>query len=239
MTVINWRSVQRNLGKLYPGLVDGQPGPKTWIGLVAYAAPTAASGGDAVTLRGRKLAEVADDYGITTAERIAGFLSNTTHETGDYERLRENLYFTSGALIRATWPTRFATAADARLFVRNPEALANKVYARPREGNLNLGDGWRYRGGGDFQVTFANGYHAAELDLGLPLLAHPELIETPAVALLAGLAYWRRAKLAQYFDAKQPKRARAVANAGNPDFPNPVGWNDVSARHERLMELLV
>lgn len=238
MTAVNWRKAQQRLGRLYSGTVDGQDGPKTWIGLVGFAAPTAAPGGDAVTLRGRKLAEVADTFGLTTAERIAGFLSNTTHETGDYKRLRENLFYRSAAQIRATWRTRFKTDADAAPFVGNPEALANKVYARPAEGNIRPGDGWLFRGGGDFQLTFANGYAAAGADLNLPLFAHPELIETPAVALLAGLFYWRHTGLGRYFDAGQPKRARAVANAGDPDFPDPIGWPDVQARHNRLMELL-
>lgn len=123
--------------------------------------------------------------------------------------------------------------------MRNSEALANKVYARPKEGNVNPGDGWRYRGGGDFQTTFLNGYRATGEDLGLPLVDHPEMIETPSIAILAGLSYWRRNRLAQYFDAGQPKRGRAKLNTGDPDATNPIGWPDVEARYNRLMELLV
>lgn len=237
-TPIDWTKVQRALGKRYAGVVDGQAGTKTWIGLVDFAAPAQPDGADATTLRGRKLSDVAEDYGLTTAERVAGFLSNTTHETGDYTRLREVLYFTTAARIRATWPTRFATDAAAQPFVRNAPALANFVYARPREGNVNPWDGWSYRGGGDFQVTFRNAYAAAGADLSLPLADHPELIETPAVAVLAGLWYWRRVNLGRYFDIGQPKRARALVNSGNPDFSDPIGWDDVSARHERLMGVL-
>lgn len=248
MTAIDWRGVQTRLGKLYAGAIDGREGPKSWIGIVDYAAPSQPNGSDAVTLRGRKLAEVAGAYGLTTAERVAGFLSNTAHETGDYRKLRENLYYKTVASIRGTWPHRFPTDASAAPFVRNPEALANRVYARPGEGNVMPGDGFRFRGGGDYQTTFrgfpttakhpASGYTALVEDLGLPLLDHPELIEAPAVAILSGLSYWRRNRLARFYDAGQPKRARALVNCGDPDAAHPIGWDDVLARHTRLMALL-
>lgn len=239
MTAINWRRAQERLGKLYGGTIDGVEGVKSWIGVVDFSAPSQPNGTDAITLRGRKLAEVAHTFELVTAERVAGFLSNAAHETGDFKRLRENLYYTTAAQIRRTWPSRFPTDASAAPFVRNSEALANKVYARPKEGNVNPGDGWRYRGGGDFQTTFLNGYRATGEDLGLPLVDHPEMIETPSIAILAGLSYWRRNRLAQYFDAGQPKRGRAKLNTGDPDATNPIGWPDVEARYNRLMELLV
>jgi putative chitinase len=232
----DWRRVQTRLGPLYPATIDGDPGAKTWSGLVGFAAPAASA--DAVTLRGQKLAEVAEHYGLTTAERIAGFLSNAAHETSEFTRLRENLNYTSAAQIRRTWPSRFATDAAAAAYVRNPIALANKVYARTGEGNVNPGDGWRYRGGGDFQITFRNGYVATGEGLGLPLEDHPELIETPGVAVLAGLLWFSIHGLAAFYDAGQPLQARSVINTGGPGNPSPIGWPDVKLRHERLLNLL-
>ena len=237
-TPIDWSRTQTRLGKLYTGKIDGIEGPKSWIGIVDFSTPAVDNGLDRITLRGRKLAEVAHDYGLTTAERIAGFLANVAHETGDFTRLRENLYYKSAAQIRRTWPSRFPTEASAAPFVRNPEALANKVYTRPKEGNTQPGDGWKFRGGGDFMTTFRNGYKRAGEALGLPLEQFPEMIETPAVSILAGLAYWKANNVARYFDLGQPKRARALVNTGNPDNPNPIGWDDVSNRYDRLMELL-
>lgn len=238
MTAINWRSVQVRLGKQYPGKIDGIEGPLSWIGVVDFAAPSQPNGSDAITLRGRQLAASAEDFGLVTAERVAGYLSNVTHETGDFTRLRENLYYTSASRIRQTWPSRFPTDASATPYVRNPIALANLVYARPKEGNTRPGDGWLFRGGGDIQTTFANGYRAAGEDLDLPLYEHPEMIETPAVACLTGLSYWRRNRLNRFYDAGTPKRGRALLNTGNPDYASPIGWGDVLARYNRLMELL-
>jgi len=238
MSAIDWAGVQRRLGRYYPGMVDGVDGPMTWIGLVGFAAPTAAPGGDAVTLRGRTLAGVNEEFGLITAARIAGYLSNTPHETGDFGRLREDLYYTTARQIRRTWPTRFSTDAAAQPYVRNPEALANRVYARPNEGNTRAGDGWRFRGGGDFQITFRNGYRRAGTAIGKPLEDHPELIETPAVAVLAALNFWQSNGLNGFYDRGEPKRARALANCGNADAAAPIGWDDVQRRHNRLMTLL-
>ena len=237
-TSIDWLKVQKRLGKLYPYKADGLAREHTWIGVVGFAAPSADPGGNAVTLRGRKLAEVQAEFQFNTAERIAGFLSNTSHETGDYSKLRESLYYTDAGHIRDTWPSRFARDADAAPYVRHEQALANFVYARNHEGNTRPGDGWLFRGGGDLQTTFANGFRATGQDLALPLYDHPELIESPSIALLAGLSYWRRNEMARFYDAGTPKRGRALANAGDPDYPNPIGWPDVQSRHNRLMELL-
>lgn len=245
MTAMNWAIIQKRLAAngLYPGKLDGIGGPQSWIGLVGFAAPSQPNGADATTLRGRKLATSAAVYGLTSAECVAGFLSQTTHETGDYRVLRENLYYKTVASIRAIWPSRFPTDASAAPYVRNPEALANSVYARPNEGNTNPGDGWLFRGGGDFQTTFKNGYARLAKATGYPMVDHPELIETPAVAVLAGLVYFQSAGLGKYYDAGQPKQARSLANAGRPDVANPIGWDDgqpsdVKPRFERLMEIL-
>ena len=238
MSAIDWSGVQHRLGRYYPGMVDGVASAMTWIGLVGYAAPSASAGDDAVTLRGRKLAEMWESAGLTTPDRIAGLLSNIAHETGDFTRLRESLYYTTARQIRITWPTRFTTDSAAQPYVRNPEALANRVYARPEEGNTATGDGWRYRGGGDIQVTFRNGYRAAGARLGLPLEAHPELIEAPATALLTALGYWKANGLNAYFDRGEPRAARSLINTGQPDAPYPGGWDDVEPRHARLVALL-
>jgi putative chitinase len=49
---------------------------------------------------------------------------------------------------------RFPTLASCAPYVRNPEALANYVYAnRMGNGPPASGDGWRHRGFGPFQIT--------------------------------------------------------------------------------------
>lgn len=210
----------------------------TWPHLLAVAAPNANPHGDAIALRATKLSTVAAEFGLTTPARIAGFLANIAHETGDFHRLRENLNYSTAARIRMIWPTHFASDAAAQPFVGQPEALANKVYARPGEGNTHPGDGWRFRGGGDIQLTFRNGFVRVGRALGVPLEEHPELIESPGLAIAAALVYWRDAKVNTLLDAGKPKRARSLVNAGTPNNLAPIGWPDVSARYARLLAAL-
>src|SRR5688572_5216436 len=90
--------------------------------------------------------------GIDTPLRRAHFLAQVAHESGGFKRLVENLNYSADALVR-TWPSRF-DAATAKQYARQPERIANKVYAgRLGNGDETSGDGWRYRGRGYIQLT--------------------------------------------------------------------------------------
>lgn len=119
------------------------------------------------------------------------FLGQVLHESGMLEKVEESLTYTTAARICAVWPSRFKTAADAAPCVRNPQALANRVYGG-RMGNVQPGDGWRYRGRGLLQVTGRDNYATVGRVLGLDLLANPDLLARPDVALRASIAWWER-----------------------------------------------
>lgn len=120
---------------------------------------------------------------------IDDFLGQVLHESGMLERLEENLNYTRAERLCEVWPTRFKTAGDAEKFVRNPAALANKVYGG-RMGNTDPGDGYRYRGRGLIQVTGRDNYAAVARATGLDLLANPDMLAQPAIALRASIAWW-------------------------------------------------
>lgn len=91
---------------------------------------------------------------INTKRGIAHFLAQLGHETGYLARLTENLMYSTPERLMKVWPKRFPTVASAMPYVRNPEKLANFVYAgRMGNGVPESGDGWRYRGAGGFQIT--------------------------------------------------------------------------------------
>lgn len=128
-------------------------------------------------------------FGITTPARLAAFLAQALHESAQCRRLRENLNYSAEALLK-TFPRHFdANLADE--CARQPKRIANRVYAnRLGNGDEASGDGWRYRGGGLFGLTFKDNYRACSLALNRNLVGNPEWIETPEGACLSAAWYW-------------------------------------------------
>ena len=83
---------------------------------------------------------------ITTPLRIAHFAAQIATESGGMTRLEKSLFYTAERLCQV-WPKRFPTLVSVKPYAGNPKALAEKVYGG-RLGNVQPGDGWRYRGGG-------------------------------------------------------------------------------------------
>lgn len=122
-------------------------------------------------------------------KELACFLGQILHESGRLRRVEENLNYTTAARIRAVWPSRFKTEGDAEACVRNPVRLANTVYGN-RMGNMDPGDGWKYRGRGLIQVTGRGNYWVVGRKLGVDLVAQPDLLAQPEWALRGALAWW-------------------------------------------------
>lgn len=130
-------------------------------------------------------------YEITTAARMAAFLAQLAHESGQLKRLAENLNY-SALRLTQVWPARFPTVDKARLYERNPEKLADYVYAkRLGNGDTASGDGWRYRGRGLIQLTGRGNYRSAASGIGQPLEEQPELLEQPGAAALSAAWFWK------------------------------------------------
>jgi putative chitinase len=143
-------------------------------------------------------------FAITTPARIAGFLAQCHVESAGLTRLEENLWYTTPARLVAVWPSRFRTPALAQPFVRNPERLANRVYAgRIGNGPEASGDGWRFRGRGLKQLTGRANYADAARSLGRPYLEQPDLVAAPADAALTAAWFFAKAGCNALADAQQ------------------------------------
>lgn len=130
-------------------------------------------------------------FGITTKARIAAFLAQLHHESQGFTRTEENLYYTTPERIRTMWPTRVTSLADAAKLCRNPQALANTVYAnRLGNGDPASGDGWRYRGRGLIQLTGRTNYHVASDALGADYVRDPDAVAAPSGACLTAAWFW-------------------------------------------------
>src|SRR5262245_22263360 len=88
------------------------------------------------------------DFGIDTPRKVAHFLSQVGSESGGFAIAIENMSYTAARLMKV-WPKRFKTLEKAKQYEKNPQKLANFVYAnRMGNGDTASGDGFRYRGRG-------------------------------------------------------------------------------------------
>jgi putative chitinase len=110
--------------------------------------------------------------------RAAHFFAQTSHETGNFKAFSENLNY-SAAGLQGTFGKYFPGALE-ESYARNPEKIANRVYAdRMGNGNEASGDGWKYRGRGALQLTGKSNYKAFADYLGKPeIMDNPDLVAT-------------------------------------------------------------
>ena len=141
-------------------------------------------------------------WGIDKSLRhVAGFLAHTSHESGHFARVEENLNYSAQRLM-AVWPRRFPTLQRAQHFAHNPEELANEVYGgRMGNGPAASGDGWRNRGRGLIQLTGADNYRAYFAAVGLPDDADRDMILLPHYAADSAGWFWSRAGCNDLMDA--------------------------------------
>ena len=102
-------------------------------------------------------------YEIDSRYRQAAFLAQTAHESGSFVYVRE---------------------------IWGPTAAQTRYGGRADLGNVVAGDGYFFRGRGLIQVTGRANYAACGKALGLPLLAHPELLEEPENAARSAGWFW-------------------------------------------------
>jgi putative chitinase len=126
------------------------------------------------------------------APEAAGFVSTLLGESDLFRRLEEDLCYSAAGLM-VTWPKRY-TWDLATAHARKPELIAAHVYDG-RMGNTLPGDGYRYRGRGYIQITGRDNYTAIGRALDIDLVAHPEKLLDPPIAMAASLAYWDAHKL--------------------------------------------
>lgn len=140
------------------------------------------------------------EFGIDrNYDRIAAFIAQIAHESGELRRLVESLKYTKASTICNTWPERFPTEADAAPYVSTKgvnngkdQALANRVYGgRLGNGDIASGDGWKFRGRGLIQTTGRGNYQQVGGVLGLNLVANPDLLLQPVNAARSAGYFWQ------------------------------------------------
>jgi len=156
------------------------------------------------------LAEATDRFEINNTARLAAFLAQIAVESGEFDRLAENLHYSAEELLK-TWHDRFPDLASAQPYENNPEKIANFVYAdRLGNGNTASGDGWAFRGRGIMQITGRGNYRDIGRNLGVALESQPDLLAQPPTAALSAAFFWKSKGLNELADQQTDESFKEI-----------------------------
>lgn len=126
-------------------------------------------------------------FQIVGAKRVAAFVAQIGHESGQLVYVRE---------------------------IWGPTAAQLRYEGRTDLGNTVTGDGSKYRGRGLIQITGRANYAACGEALGIDLVNHPELLEQPQYACLSAAWFWATKGLNTLADAGEFNTITRRINGG-------------------------
>jgi putative chitinase len=125
-----------------------------------------------------QIPDIEAKFGLNSNIRLAHFLSQCAHESGNFKIFTENLNYSAKGL-RSIFGKYFKDDASALAFERKPEKIANRVYSsRMGNGDEASGDGWKFRGRGYIQLTGKDNYTQFDKSVEDDILANPDLVAT-------------------------------------------------------------
>ena len=140
------------------------------------------------------------DYDINTPLRVAHFIAQCAHESGNFVFIKENLNYKAASL-RKVFPRYFLTDEMAAQYANKPERIANRVYAnRMGNGDEASGDGYRYCGRGLIQLTGKDNYTFFAGSLGISVEEASEYLATFEGAAQSACWFWESNNLNQWAD---------------------------------------
>jgi putative chitinase len=178
------------------------------------------------------LNEVLPKYEITSPQRVAAFLAQCGHESADFTVLKENLNYSADGLTKV-FPKRFPTLDAANPYNRQPEKIANKIYAdRMGNGPESSGDGYKYRGRGAIQLTGHDNYKSFADSIGQSIDEAVAYTETLAGAIESACWFWNKNNLNQYADSADLVTLTKRINGGT------IGLDDRVKHYNHNIEVL-
>jgi putative chitinase len=160
------------------------------------------------------LNQLLPDYGIDTPQRVAAFLAQCAHESGNFVFLKENLNY-KWASLRKVFPKYFPTDELAQAYEKQPQRIANRIYgSRMGNGDEASGDGFRYCGRGLIQLTGRNNYEAFADSIESTPEEVSAYLETFEGAVQSACWFWETNNLNQFADADDIKTMTKRINGG-------------------------
>ncbi|MHA4978041.1 glycoside hydrolase family 19 protein [Pseudomonas extremorientalis] len=126
-------------------------------------------------------------YGVVGTARVAAFIAQVGHESGQLRYVRE---------------------------IWGPTAQQLTYEGRADLGNTVKGDGSKYRGRGLIQITGRANYAACGEALSLDLINKPELLELPQYAAMSAAWFWSIRGLNTLADQKDFVKITRRINGG-------------------------
>jgi putative chitinase len=138
-----------------------------------------------------QIPDIEAKFGLNSNIRLAHFLSQCAHESGNFKAVTENLNYGAKGL-RSIFGKYFKDDATALAYERKPEKIANRVYgSRMGNGDEASGDGWKFRGRGYIQLTGKDNYTQFDKSVEDDILANPDLVATKYPLMSAAFFFER------------------------------------------------
>jgi putative chitinase len=124
-----------------------------------------------------QIPETAKKFNITNNLRLAHFLAQCGHESGNFKAVSENLNYSADGLKKIFG--KYFPGNLNESYARQPEKIASRVYAsRMGNGDEASKEGFKFRGRGYIQLTGKANYTNFTKFIGEDCVANPDLVAT-------------------------------------------------------------
>jgi len=135
-----------------------------------------------------QIPETSKKFNITSNLRLAHFLAQCGHESGNFKAVSENLNYSADGLKKIFG--KYFPGNLNESYARKPEKIAARVYAsRMGNGDEASGEGFKFRGRGYIQLTGKNNYTNFSKFIGEDCVANPDLVATKYPLASAGFFF--------------------------------------------------
>lgn len=147
-------------------------------------------------------------YDINTLPRIRHFIAQLAHESNQFNSVTEKYNGT-------------------------PETYFKKYDNRKDLGNSFAGDGLKFKGRGLIQITGRYNYSCASLDIFKSdiLIAKPEMVERPEIAVEVACWFWKTKFLNQLADKDEIKAITMKINGALNGFNERVNFYNLAVKY--------
>lgn len=180
------------------------------------------------------------EFSITTPARAAAFFATLAHESAQLTQFDENLNYSSEGLLKNFG--KYFTPAQATQYARQPQRIANHVYAnRMGNGDEASGDGWLRRGAGGIQLTGTDNQRACARYFGIDMSAIGDWLRTPVGAIRSAGWFWMNNNINRYADVGDFDGVCDMVNRGKKTgaIGDSIGWVDRLAFFNTTKKVLV